>query len=748
MSLLSSPRFPGVAARRHAAPDARLGAMLVAGLAMAAPAGVLAREAAEAPVNVEGVVVTASGGGYAAANSLAKLPSDLKDAPQSVTVLNRNLLQSQGATSLTDALKNVPGVTIGAAEGGQIGANINLNGFSARTDIYMDGLRDRGQYYRDTFALEQVEVLMGPSSMLFGRGSTGGAVNQVLKRPRLMPETVAGLSLTSNGLTRGVADLNAPLSDASAFRLSLMGQAGSASTRLKTTVGDYGAAPVYGWGLGSDTEVVVSGLIQHNNDRPDYGQPPLNGEPAKVGYDTVYGYSDDRTIQDVKALSGEVKHRFGGGITVRDQIQFNGVDTDARETAPQGIGTVGAKGYTALTPAGISSLPLSALSVVLQSHDRVIHDRSLFNQAEASGVFAVAGMSNDWLAGTEFGHDDYSNQGYARTGACNGVALKSGFTGCTTLLSPAYTASPSSSATAGNLAGGKADTAAGYVSDTLTLIPQLKVVGGVRYDRYSAAVTNSVNSANTPGSTAFPSVSQTVGYTSVRGGIIFQPTRAQSYYVSYSTAFNPSLEQLTSTTGISQPLPPEDNAAYEVGAKWDALKGQLDLTAAAFQITQSNSRSQNADNTYSATGTIRVRGFRLGAAGRVTKRLSLFAGYSHLDARIVDGIAAGTKGKRPLNTAPDSATLWATWDARHGVEIGGGGIYVGQRFANNTNTVSVPGYTRWDATIAWRRKHYDVRLNLFNLADARYYDALIASDGGRAAPGSGRTAMISLILKR
>src|ERR1700742_3381423 len=120
-------------------------------------------------------------------SSLGKL-GDLHDAPQSVTVLNKALLQSQGASSLSDALHNVPGITLGGAEGGQIGNNINLNGFSARTDIYLDGFRDRGQYYRDTFALDAVEVLMGPSSMLFGRGSTGGAINQVSKLPTLKPE--------------------------------------------------------------------------------------------------------------------------------------------------------------------------------------------------------------------------------------------------------------------------------------------------------------------------------------------------------------------------------------------------------------------------------------------------------------------------------------------------------------------------------------------------------------------------------
>ena len=751
MSLLPPARSPGIAARRH---DAGLGAALAAASAIAlAPAAALAADAAadargDTPVGVEGVTVTVAASGYAGANALSKLPADLQDVPQSVTVLNRNLLQSEGVSSLSDALKNVPGITIGGAEGGQIGNNINLNGFTARTDIYLDGFRDRGQYYRDTFALDSVEVLMGPSSMLFGRGSTGGAINQVSKKAGLTPGVSASLSETTNGLTRGTADLDGPLSDISAFRLSLMGQEGSTSTREKTTVEDYGAAPTYSWGIGTDTQVNISGLIQHNNDRPDYGQPPLNGQPAKVGYDTVYGYSSDRTIQDVRAVSGEVKHKFADGITLRDQVQFNGVDTDAIETAPQGIGTVNNKGYAALTPVAVSTLPLSALAVQLQSHDRVIHDRSLFNQAEASGELTVSGFKNEWLVGTEFGHDDYANQGLSRTGSCNGVALKTGFTACTTLLSPGYTASPALPEVPGNLAGGKADTEAGYVSDTLTLVPQLKLVGGVRYDNFAATITNSVNSANTAGATAFPSLNQTVSYASVRGGVIYQPQKWQSYYASYSTSFDPSLEQLTSTTGLTQPLPPENNKAYEVGGKWDVLHDQLDLTAAAFQITQYNSRSQNSDNTYTANGTIRVNGWRLGASGKITRRWQVFAGYSHLDAKIINAVAVGTQGMQPANTAPDSATLWSTYDVGHGIEVGGGAIYLGKRWLNNTDTVSVPGYTRVDATVAWRQAHYDIRLNVFNLTDARYYDSLIQSDGGRAVPGTGRTAMISLVWRQ
>jgi len=728
----------GVTARRRAA-------AIGAGALVLAPAAALADSAPR----VDGVTVTGKRHGYGEVeNVLAKLPADLRDIPQSVTVLNKGLLQSQGVTSLAEALRNVPGITLGGAEGGQIGNNINLNGFTARTDIFLDGMRDRGQYYRDTFALESVEVLMGPSSMLFGRGSTGGAINQVSKRPVLRPIQEVEGSATTNGLARGDADVNLPLSDQAAMRLAVMGQKGPASTRDKTRVEDYGLAPSIRFGIGTPTEFTVSGLAQHNRDRPDYGVPPLNGRPAPVGREAVYGYSSDRTIQDIVAIGGELRHRFASGWQVRNQLQYNRIRTDAVETAGQGIGTVNARGYTALVPAGTSALAPEQLFVRLQSHDRVIRDTSLYDQLEISGEAATGPFLHALLAGGELGHDNYRNQNYTRTASCNGIALPAGYTGCVSLLNPAYGASPTSLETPTNLARGQADTAAIYLSDTITLTPQVKLVGGLRWDRYSAKISNSINSANTPGNTAFARVSQTVDFTSVRLGAIWRPTSAQTYYVSYSTSFNPSLEQLTSTTGITQPLAPEKNTSYEAGAKWGLLGDRLNLDAALFQVRKDNARSQNPDNTYTADGDIRVRGVRLGAAGRLAPHWQVFAGYTRLDAKILSAIAVGTQGMVPANTPRDSATLWTTYDVARHVQVGGGATYVGKRFLNNTDLVSAPGYVRLDATIAWRTPAYEVRLNVFNLADRRYYDALIQSDGGRAVPGAGRTAMLSLVLRR
>jgi catecholate siderophore receptor len=684
--------------------------------------------------------------------SISRLPADQKDIPQSITVINQALMQSQGATSLASALRNVPGLTIGAAEGGQIGTNINLNGFSARTDIYLDGARDRAQYFRDTFALDSVEVLMGPSSMLFGRGSTGGVINQVTKKPSLTPASEVSIAGSSTGLVRTTVDINRPLSDTSAFRIAAMAQDGDATTRDQTKLQDVGIAPSLKFGIGTPTQVTFSALLQHNRDMADYGVQALNGRPVNVDRNNAYGFSDDRTTSDIAAFSAVVQHKLTPTSSIRNQTQYNEVKTDARETAPQALGTVGAGGFqafstgtTALPTAATSALPLSQLFVRQQSHDRVIRDKSLFNLTEYQTKFDTGSVKHSLLAGLELGHDTYSNQGYYRNGSCNGVALNpaggtQGFASCTPLLNPIEISSPANAPSLpGNLGTANATTVAGYVNDTLELSPQWKLVAGVRQDHYKASINNTVTSATTLGFE-----DQTIDFTSVRAGGIWQPTPEQSYYVSYSTSFNPSLEQLVATTGGTQPLPPQKNRAYELGGKWDANNGALSFTAAAFQITQYNARSQNSDGTFLATGTVRVNGARAGISGRITDKLQLFGAYTYLDATIINGIAPGTQGRTPANTPKNAASIWATYALTPEWEIGGGTTYSAERYANNTDLVRVGGYARLDAMVAYHQPKYDIRLNLFNLANREYYDALIPSDGGRAVPGSGRSATLSL----
>jgi catecholate siderophore receptor len=740
---------PGAVAQQTPAPDSAVPPPDPAGAPsnQPNPADPNAAPATLAPVTVIG---TRPSDDFVKPNSSLDRVGDLRDTPQSVTIITKGLMQSQGSTSLTSAVSHVPGVTIGAAEGSQIGTNINLNGFSARTDLYIDGMRDAAQYYRDTFALEEIEVLMGPSSMLFGRGSTGGVINQVFKKPTLARKEEYSVSATSNPLFRGTADINLQTGDTSAFRLATMFQEGAASTRNQTNVLDVGMAPSYSFGIGTATEITLYALLQLNHDQADYGLPSVNFYPAQVNRNNAYGFSDDRTDQNVMFLGARVNHKFNDNLRLRNQTQLNYVNTNARETAPQSVGTIGPGGYTQIG-GGQTGLPTSALSVRQQSHDRNIYQWALYNQTELNGKFDTGAINHAVISGVELGYESYYNQNYARNGTCNGVALApalstNGYVGCTSLDNPAGGNTPFNAVSIPtNLATAQARAFAAYVNDTITIFPEVKFVAGVRYDVYWSQIGNTINLQNTAGSTVLGYAEQTNTFTSVRGGPLFQPDKVQTYYFSYSTSFNPSLEQLVTTTGTTQPLPPTTNEALELGARYDLLGGNLQLSAALFQITQNNARSQNNDGTFTATGTIQVKGFRTGITGHLTGAWQVWGGYEYLDARIVNGVAAGTTGMVPVNTPRDSAALWSTYTFAGTWEVGGGFTYLGQRYANNTDSTVVPQYWRLDATAAYKQPTYDLRLNVFNLANTTNYEQVIASDGGRVVPGTGLTAMLSYI---
>jgi catecholate siderophore receptor len=346
----------------------------------------------------------------------------------------------------------------------------------------------------------------------------------------------------------------------------------------------------------------------------------------------------------------------------------------------------------------------------------------------------------------EVGHDGYDNQNYYRNGSCNGRSLNAagattGYMDCVSVVNPSYSAAGSSVAdTAGNRAGGSANTIAAYVGDTIELVPQFKLVGGLRYDRYIASISNSINSGNTRLHRA-GLCRPDRQLPSVRSGAIWQPSAAQSYYVSYGTSFNPSLEQLTGTLG-QQNLDPEKNRSYELGGKWDLANG-LALTR----------RLPDHQGKCAQPG--RHRRLRAGRHGPRERRARRRNRPHHATGRS----PPTTPTWMPRSSAapwpiPRSARCRSTRPStphhldhlRPGPhwQVGGGATYMSQRYANATNTVQVGGYTRYDAMLAYTTKAYDIRLNLYNLTDKMYYDALIQSDGGRSVPGSGRTALLSL----
>ncbi|WP_250511731.1 TonB-dependent siderophore receptor [Caballeronia sp. GACF4] len=660
----------------------------------------------------------------------AKVPTALRDIPQAVVVVPKAVLQSQAVSSFSDALRNVPGVTLGAAEGGQIGNNINLRGFTARTDIYLDGFRDRGQYYRDTFNLESIDVLYGPSSLYFGRGSTGGVINQVSKQPNLKPRADVSVQAGTHDRYRSTVDINQPLTDTSAFRINAFGQdLGSTRDQMKNK--DYGVAPEVKFGIGTPTQVTLSALIQHNYDQPDYGIPPLNGHPAPVDRKTFYGFTDDRTIQDVQTVNARVEHRFNDMFTLRNQTQFSHYSTEARATNAAAVLTGPLGTSTALANGNYTALPLSSLFVRLQGKDRNINDHSVYNTTDLQGKFATGFLKHDMLVGVDLSHETYSNQSFTATTP----GLPSNTLAIVPLVDPAYVPRPANyREVATNLAESSANGIGLYLNDTVSIGENWKWIGGVRWDRYEASINNSINA---PGY-----ATQTNFFTSVRTGVVWQPADWQSYYVSYGTSFNPSLEALTLTNN-QQNTPPEKNRSYEVGSKWDLLNGGLSVTQSLFNIEKTNARTQVSTGEYTLDGDVRVRGYQLGVAGHITKQWQMFGGYTYMDGTVQKALD-GTTGNTLANTPHHMLNFWTTYDFTPAWQIGGGPSYVSSRYAANNNLVQVGGYVRWDAMAAYHQKRYDIQFNVLNLTDKRYYDALIPSDGGRAVPGYGRTFLATL----
>jgi len=664
------------------------------------------------------------------------VPMLIRDIPQSVTIVNSALMQAQGATSLADALRNVPGITIGAAEGGSIGNNFNLRGFSARTDLYLDGMRDRGQYYRDVFALDAVEVLQGPSSMLFGRGSTGGIINQVSKLPTLAPIGTAIFSVGTQPSVRATVDFNQAMDGSSAFRVAAMAQ-DVHSTRDVMKNQDYGIAPSIRWGIGQQTEITLNAMFMYNHDMPDYGLPPVNGAPAEVNRKNFYGATDDRTNQDIANLNATIGHRITDKVKLRNQTQYSHYTIDARESGPNNVGTISSSGAYAAFPAtnlsNTTPLPYDVLYVGLGSHDRDITDWSLYNQTDLIAEFVTGPVAHQLIVGLELGKDSNDTQNYSR----NIPGNPNNYFRAVSLQSPAYDPAGGIPQVTGNLVQSSATDIAPYINDTMSFGITWKVVAGIRYDHYKAELTNSINLP--------ASASQTVNFTSVRAGVIYQPTETQSYYFSYGTSFNPSLETLALTNG-QQSLDPETSRQYELGAKWDFFDGQLSVTSAIFDIEKDRVRSQISAGVYELTGDIRVKGFQASVSGRITPAWQVFGGYTYLDAEIVKAsVLDNTQGKVPANTPKNSASMWTAYNLTREWQAGTGVAYMSDRYASNNNAVKAPDYFRWDAMLAYIQSRYTVQLNVFNLTNHLNYDALIPSDRGRSVPGTNLQALLSVI---
>jgi catecholate siderophore receptor len=672
--------------------------------------------------------------------AMVKLTESLLDTPQMIAVTSRQVIEDRAATSLSDVFRNSSGIAMGAGESSWQGTNLTLRGFNARNDMYLDGMRDFGSYTRDPFDLEEVEVLQGPSSILFGRGSTGGVVNQVSKMPTLSGFIRGEGTVGTDQMVRATADLDTPiagLGQGAAFRLNVMGSSQHVTDRDVTRYQRFGVAPSLAFGLGTDNRLILSYLHQEENDIPDYGLPYFRGAPAPVDRSNYYGFRSDYLKTQVDIGTAKFEHDFSSTVTLRDQIRYGSYRRQWRDMEP-----------TVITTGVTSATPLSAINVnrTLQGG----HSRETFlqNQMDLLANFHTGGIEHNLAVGWEIGPES-SKPTYR-----NGLGIPP-----TSLLDPNENQSFSGTVFPRVRVSTKAFTVGAYIIDTMKFGTHWELSGGVRWDRFDSHYVSQYysNAAATAGQPiACPSicdVHQVDQKPSFRGSLVYKPMPNGTVYFDYSTSFNPSAEALSQITAVRSlntgniGLAPEKNQTFEFGTKWNLFAGKMLLQAAIFREEKENARVPDPTNSQFniLVGKQRVNGGEIELNGSITRNWQFNASYTYLAGKTVRTDAGGPLLGSPLFNAPkNSVAAWTTYQLPFRIQIGGGVNYQSRRYVTLTTTpfTSVPGYTTFDAMVKWQATDLiRLQVNVKNLTDKYFYDQV---HGFHVIPGEGRTALFTV----
>ncbi|WEF33181.1 TonB-dependent receptor [Pseudoduganella chitinolytica] len=679
--------------------------------AMAAPA-----DEAEAPVNV--VTVTGARAepyNPVSAMTATKVDAPLRDIPQTVNVIPEQLLRDQSVGSMEDAMKFVPGVGLSHGDGQR--DQVTLRGFSAIADQFVDGLRDDALYFRDLSNIERIEVLKGPAAVLYGRGSSGGLINRISKKPGASKRELTA-KVGSDNRRRGEMDLAATEGNM-AFRVTGAVERADGYRDQQFLERD-AIAPSLQFQLGTATTLLLQ--AEHLSDRrvTDFGVPSFKGRPVDVPAGTYYGAANARDVDyshaEVTALGFTLEHRFSEQLSLRNAYRHYDY-TLAR--------------YNTLVGAVNEAL----LTASLNRTNLRREENGWFNQTELTQTASLGGMTHKLLYGIEVGKQNKDQV----TRSQNGIAVVPLFNPVLPVLAKTLTVAPSTD----NL--GIMKTASAYVQDLVALSEQWKALVGARYDHFEQeTVERRAGQSN---------LGRTDVAWSPRAGLVWQPSVAQSYYVSFSKSFQPSAENFALAANNAQ-IEPEETTNKEVGGKFDFLGGALSATASLFRLERTNIKATDpVTNRLVPIGTQRTDGLELTLTGQLPQGWQVWAGYGYLDAKVTSSPALDSsdnvfkrvpvQGKRATLTPRHSANLWLAKSFGNGLRAGAGVNAVGQRFANPGNTVTLPGFATVDAMAGWKLGRVDLQLNVYNLLDRTYIVSGHGSSPNLNMPGAPRSAALT-----
>ncbi len=712
------------------------------------------KERAEAPEGKDSLRATET--------TIGKGKQQLRDIPQSITVVTEKLMDDRHLDTMKEVLKTTGGISFLAAEGGE--EDIRLRGFALQStgDVFVDGMHDPAFYDRDTFALDRLELLRGSASLLFGRGSTGGAVNMVTKTPRLIDEHQVDLTVGSHGYKRAVGDFNIKTGESAALRLNAMSTTAS-NNGAGTNIDKKGIAATYRQGIGERDELSASIYHLDNQNGMNYGLPWIrptaaqstsnpNGSPASATTvlpldPTAYlGMDSDRNAGQATYLTLSHTHRFDRNNELTTKVRKGRYGRDQRASTVRLCGpnaTTGAVNSlcpSVTTPASLANFgPNTVLTRGTQL--KIQNLDNLYAQSDFSGKFDALGFKHELQAGVDFAREE--KVVYGALSAAQGGVVPSKAT--TTV--DGVTASNWVDESVRSLRETSRYTSTGYgayVQDLVQVAPHWKLLAGLRYDHLvgdydTFAITSPVTTTG---------YRMTVSELSKRVGVLYQPNDLHSYHLSAATSFNTSGDAY-SLSASNVNTPPEQAINIEFGGKLDSADRQWTTRFAVFRSTKLHER--NTDplvNLVTLSGKRHVAGVEVDVTGRLTPQWEVFGSYMWMPVANIDIGVAGSEGQgtRPSLTPYHTGTVWSTYQLTPKLRVGGGLNFRGRQTPNRNPGWEVPAWVTADlmAEYTFDFDKLTLKANLSNVTNKLYADSLYS---GHYVPGAGRVFQLTANIK-
>ncbi|MDD9212413.1 TonB-dependent receptor [Aeromonas dhakensis] len=624
-----------------------------------------------------------------------------KLVPQAIDSVKASELTAFGQPTLSEALTGIPGVN---ASGDTRFDGVNIRGFSASNDFYLDGFRDDMQYTRDLGNTERVEVLKGPAAVLYGRGSTGGIVNRVSKKPQKGLESSVSAQVGSFDSRRLAADLNGEAGEQVQVRLNLA-QEDKDSFRNGVTSKRTLLAPSVNWEINDKLNWLLQYERNEHDRTPDRGIPGVNGRPADVPKEYVYSDTSRDFIDDVaqstrSRLSWDINDQW----QLRQQLGYTSLDSQFDNTY-------------------VTSVKGDKVTRARWQQD--LKANSLISNTEVEGQLQTGPVEHRLLVGFEQNWQERAPKLYQ-----NATAIPAG-----NLYDPGSLPTYDGAMKLSSDANHKVRGYGLYVQDQLSL-GDWHLLAGLRRDDFT--VTSRRNDLNKE---------ETVSVTSLspRLGLVWNPIEEHAFYASYSKTFTPVGGELIGITpgDKNNNLDPQHTRLYEGGVKSDWLDGRLATTLSLYRLEMYNKRSKDPLDPTKVilTGLQRTEGIELSARAQLTDELYLRGGIAIQDAEQVKA-DADLQGKRPMNVSRQNGELFAGYQSGKQGWFGETGVTaVGDRFADNANTTTLPGYARFDARAGYRWQQWEAQLSVENLTDHDYF--VSATSASQIMPGTPRQLHLS-----